>query len=48
MIPTEKEFAEVQSFKTNVEPYQRIYIRVPAGLKSFGGYILGKNPGPDL
>jgi uncharacterized protein YfaS (alpha-2-macroglobulin family) len=43
LLPTEKEFSEVQSFKYNADPYQRIYIRVPAGLKSFGGYILGKN-----
>lgn len=43
LVPTEKEFSEVQSFKYTADPYQRIYIRVPAGLKSFGGYILGKN-----
>jgi alpha-2-macroglobulin len=43
VVPTEKEFSEIQSFKYTADPYQRVYFRVPAGLKSFGGYILGKN-----
>ena len=43
LVPTEKEFSEVQSFKYSADPYQRIYFRIPAGLKSFGGYLLGKN-----
>ena len=27
IIPTEKEFSEVQSFKYTADPYQRIYLR---------------------
>jgi len=42
LVPTEKEFAELQSFKYHAEPGQRVYIRFAAGLKSFGGYIMGK------
>src|SRR6202042_2950974 len=42
LVPTEKEFAELQSFKYHAEPGQRVYIRFAQGLKSFGGYILGK------
>ena len=40
-VPTEKEFAELQSFKYHAEPGQRVFIRFAPGLKSFGGYILG-------
>jgi alpha-2-macroglobulin len=40
-VPTEKEFAQLQSFKYHADPGQRIYIRFAPGLKSFGGYILG-------
>jgi uncharacterized protein YfaS (alpha-2-macroglobulin family) len=43
VTPTEKEFSEVQSFKYDADPYDRVYFRVSAGLKSFGGYILGAN-----
>ncbi|MEO8894906.1 MAG: MG2 domain-containing protein, partial [Rhizomicrobium sp.] len=42
VMSTEKEFSEVQSFKYTADPYQQVYLRVPNGLKSFGGYILGK------
>lgn len=41
-IPTEQEYSELQSFKYHAEPGQRIYVRFAPGLKSFGGYILGK------
>ena len=41
VTPTEKEFSEVQSFKYDADPYERVYFRVSGGLKSFGGYILG-------
>ncbi|MFL5236925.1 MAG: alpha-2-macroglobulin [Rhizomicrobium sp.] len=41
-LPTEQEYAQLQSFKYHAEPGQRIYLRVAPGLKSFGGYILGK------
>ncbi|HEY2346573.1 MAG TPA: alpha-2-macroglobulin [Xanthomonadaceae bacterium] len=42
VVPTENEFQEMQSFKFRANPGQRIYVRVDQGLKSFGGYILGK------
>lgn len=42
MVPTENDYAELQSFKFHADPGQRIYVRVEQGLKSFGGYILGK------
>ncbi|WP_158884693.1 MG2 domain-containing protein [Rhodanobacter sp. L36] len=42
LVPTENDFAELQSFKYHATPGQRIYVRVGAGLKSFGGYVLGK------
>ncbi len=42
LVPTEKEFSADQSFKYRAEPGQRIFIRFTPGLKSFGGYILGK------
>jgi uncharacterized protein YfaS (alpha-2-macroglobulin family) len=43
VTPTEKEFSEVQSFKYDADPYDRVYFRISGGLKSFGGYILGPN-----
>ncbi|HKD23903.1 MAG TPA: MG2 domain-containing protein [Rhizomicrobium sp.] len=42
LVPTENEYADQQSFKYKAEPGQRIYIRFAPGLKSFGGYILGR------
>lgn len=42
LVPTENDYAELQSFKYHAEPGQRIYVRIGAGLKSFGGYVLGK------
>lgn len=42
LVPTENDYDAVQSFKYQAEPGQRIYVRVEKGLKSFGGYILGK------
>jgi len=41
-VPTETEYQALQSFKFHANPGQRIYVRVDQGLKSFGGYILGK------
>jgi hypothetical protein len=41
-VPTEQEYAELQSFKYHAAPNQRVYVRFEPGLKSFGGYILGK------
>jgi alpha-2-macroglobulin len=42
LVPTEKEYFGLQSFKYHAEPGQRVYIRFVPGLKSFGGYILGR------
>jgi len=42
LVPTENEYQTVQSFKYQAAPGQRVYVRVDQGLKSFGGYILGK------
>ncbi|HTA64631.1 MAG TPA: MG2 domain-containing protein, partial [Xanthomonadaceae bacterium] len=41
-VPTEAEYQALQSFKFHADPGQRIYVRIDQGLKSFGGYILGK------
>jgi uncharacterized protein YfaS (alpha-2-macroglobulin family) len=41
LIPTENESAELQSFKFRAAPGQRVYVRIDAGLNSFGGYMLG-------
>ncbi|MGN6649594.1 alpha-2-macroglobulin family protein [Trinickia sp.] len=41
LVPTENEFAELQSFKFHADPGQRVYVRIASGLKSFGGYMLG-------
>ena len=43
LVPTEKEYEETQSFKYHAIPGQRIFVRIAAGLTSFGGYVLGKN-----
>jgi alpha-2-macroglobulin len=40
--PAEREYQEVHSFKYHAAPGRRIYVRVKDGLKSFGGFILGK------
>jgi uncharacterized protein YfaS (alpha-2-macroglobulin family) len=42
LVPTENDYAELQSFKYHATPGQRVYVRIGAGLKSFGGYVLGK------
>ena len=42
LVPTEEDYAALQSFKYHAEPGQRIYVRIGKGLKSFGGYILGQ------
>lgn len=42
LVPTEDDYAATQSFKFHASPGQRIYVHVDKGLKSFGGYILGK------
>ncbi len=41
-LPTEQEYSGLQSFKYHAQPGQYVYVRFAPGLKSFGGYILGK------
>ncbi|HZP65822.1 MAG TPA: alpha-2-macroglobulin, partial [Rudaea sp.] len=41
-VPTEHEFAELLSFKFRADPGRYIYVKVDKGLRSFGGYVLGK------
>ena len=42
LVPTENDYAELQSFKYHATPGERIYLRIKPGLTSFGGYVLGK------
>ena len=41
-VPTETEYQALQSFKFHALPGQRISVHIDKGLKSFGGYLLGK------
>ncbi len=41
-IPAEHDYAELQSYKYHADTGRYIYVRVEKGLKSFGGYVLGK------
>ncbi|KVC36799.1 alpha-2-macroglobulin [Burkholderia pseudomultivorans] len=41
-IPTEDDYATMQSFKYHATPGDRVYVRFDDGLKSAGGYLLGK------
>jgi uncharacterized protein YfaS (alpha-2-macroglobulin family) len=40
--PTERDWQPLQSFVFHAKPGQRIYVRINKGLKSFGGYVMGK------
>jgi len=42
-IPTERDYENLHSFKYKADPGRYIYVRVNKGLKSFGGYVLGKD-----
>ncbi len=42
LVPTANDYQEVQSFKYHAPPHRRVYVRIEKGLKSFGGYILGR------
>lgn len=42
-IPGEREHYELHSFRYTADPGRQIYVRIGAGLKSFGGYTLGEN-----
>lgn len=41
-IPQEHEVGEVQSFKLDVKPASKLFVRVEAGVEAFGGYVLLK------
>lgn len=41
-VPTEREYVETHSYRFQAPPGRRIYVRVNRGLKSFGGFMLGK------
>ncbi len=41
-LPTEREFIETHSLRYHAPPGRFVYVRVNKGLKSFGGFILGK------
>ncbi|MBK9607277.1 MAG: alpha-2-macroglobulin [Betaproteobacteria bacterium] len=42
-VPTERENSELHSFKYQAEPGRYVYVKVARGLKSFGGYQLGRD-----
>ncbi|MFL6706932.1 MAG: MG2 domain-containing protein [Massilia sp.] len=44
-VPAEREFTELHSFKYKAPVGRYLYVQVPAGIKSFGGYVLGKPVG---
>ncbi|MEO6922120.1 MAG: alpha-2-macroglobulin [Collimonas sp.] len=41
-IPAEHEFTDTHSFKYRADVGAQVYVQVESGLKSFGGYVLGK------
>lgn len=41
-VPTEREYIETHSFRYQATAGSRLYVRVERGLKSFGGFMLGK------
>ena len=41
-LPGEREFTESHSLRYRAPPGRFVYVRVERGLKSFGGFILGK------
>jgi uncharacterized protein YfaS (alpha-2-macroglobulin family) len=42
-VPTERENTELHSFKYQAEPGRYVYVKFNKGMKSFGGYQLGKD-----
>lgn len=41
-LPAEREYVEAHSLRFNAPPGRYVYARVEKGLKSFGGFLLGK------
>ena len=44
-VPAEHDYAEMSSFKYHADPGRYLYVKVDKGLKSFGGYVLGRTMG---
>ena len=44
-VPAEHDYAELASFKYHADPGRYVYVQVDKGLKSFGGYVLGRTMG---
>jgi uncharacterized protein YfaS (alpha-2-macroglobulin family) len=42
-IPGEREHYELHSFRYSADPGRQIFVSLPRGLQSFGGYLLGDN-----
>ncbi len=42
VVPTEDDYAPMQRFKFHATPGRKLHVRVDAGLKSGGGYLLGE------
>ena len=42
-VPTERENTELHSFKYQAEPGRYVYVKFNKGMKSFGGYQLGRD-----
>jgi len=42
-LPSEHDFAELLSYKFHADPGRYLFAKVNKGLKSFGGYVLGKD-----
>lgn len=40
--PAPREFVEVHSYRVDVPPRRRLFVQVDKGLKSFGGFVLGR------
>jgi len=41
-VPTEHEYELLHSFKFHADPGRYLFVKVDKGIKSFGGYVLGK------
>ncbi len=42
-IPGDREHYEMHSFRYRADPGRHVYVKIDAGLKSFGGYVLGES-----
>jgi len=44
-VPSEQEYTDLHSFKFRADVGANLYVQVNKGVKSFGGYVLGKTDG---